>query len=682
MASETFAQPLPPMDSEFRRVVITVGTGIGGIVLFVAGAILAVWSYAVAGFNLSDWKFWVGYPAMIASLGWFAWLMQWNRDLDHVSPAIRRTLYGYNIFLGTVFLGAILVLVNVFVAQYGYLFGIKGTYDWTSQGVFTLSPVTKQQIESLQKPVKFTALYQRGTRYQIQLEQLFQLYAQVSKQVSFEFIDPFEDRIVTDDLFKKYPGAQTREPTVIVTYGEGNPPPHKVIKNSDINKVDLKEIDIMAQRGGGDTAFHGENAITSAIRSLIEDKKTNIYFTTGHGEKDLSISDTRELDGIGLLKQRFTELNIKAEPLNLLKGEVPSDANVLVIAGPKRALHPDELAKVRDFMERRDATNEHTSRLIVLLDAPPELRRGEPHDTGLGEFLAAYQVAVKDNVVYDRASAIRRIDQIVVAIGSDTAMHPIVEPLKNDVVVMFQAREIAPIPSATPPGAPPQPNKMEASKLFSTSESPLSWGESEYGEAPSPSGPKDSPGPVCVAVAVSEQEQAAPSPHSFGGPPPPSKSSPRLVVFGDATFISNPLLAQFTQNEDLFLNAVNWLGGRVTDIGIQPRVKKYLRLSLDSAGYYTMILEPMFHVLAIAGFMAGLVWVVRTERFQLLWLPISGSVVAILVYALLLRLFAGAMTTPLKISIMRMALTCVILWTVGFAFQLLQPRRSSRAAQA
>src|SRR5262245_53234768 len=122
-------RPVPgPQDQ--LRVPITIAAGILGCAAYLAGAILAIWSYVVGGFDAKDWKFWVGYGLLAAGIGIFVWLLQWNKDTERMDPAIRRTLYGYNIFLGTMFLGAILILGNILVTQYGSLFGLKSSYDW------------------------------------------------------------------------------------------------------------------------------------------------------------------------------------------------------------------------------------------------------------------------------------------------------------------------------------------------------------------------------------------------------------------------------------------------------------------------------------------------------------------------------------------------------------------------
>jgi hypothetical protein len=153
-------------------------------------------------------------------------------------------------------------------------------------------------------------------------------------------------------------------------------------------------------------------------------------------------------------------------------------------------------------------------------------------------------------------------------------------------------------------------------------------------------------------------------------------------VIGDATFAANNIVAQKPENEDLFLNAVNWLGGRVADIGIQPKVKKYSRLDLDNAGYYMIIFEPFFHLVAIAGFVAGLVWVIRSDRFQLLWLPILGTLIWLALYAALAIFVIGPPTTEAtKTTVMRVFLTCVLLWSIGVTFWLMRSR-AMRTAEA
>ena len=692
MTEETKASDKPAASESFadaHRVAITVGCGIFGGPMFLIGVILAVGSYVINGFELSDWRFWCGYGGQIVGIGLFVLLLQWNKELDRLDPAIRRTLYGYNIFLGTMFLAAILIIGNILVTQYGNLVGLKASYDWTSQAVFTLQGVSVQQAKALARPLKIYALYQRFTMRASQLEQLFSLYGAANKDITWDFIDLNEDRLRLEDFFKQYPDAliagpgRVLEPSIVLVYGEGESAPHKVVKDSDIFKVDAKEFDPFSGQVGGDRSFYGENAVTSAIRALLEDKKTAVYFTTGHGELDPGDTERRSPEGIGSLKQRLTDLSIKAEPLNLIKSEVPADANILLIAGPKSGFESSEIQKIRDFMDRKDKENNRTGRLLVLFDSPKEIARGAPHDSDLGELLASYQVDVKENLVYDFESAIERPDQIVVQIDPDFSSHQITNPLKNRRVVMIRAREIAPISSPHPPGMPgAPPERFQVAKLFSTTASERSWAQANYGGRPNPDDPQNTRGPVCLGVAVSEGGSPPPQASPFSRQPPPSKSTPVAVVFGDATLASNNIVAQVPDYENLFLNAVNWLGGRIADIGIQPRVKKYARLDLTDPNKWTLILEPFFHLVAIAGFIAGLIWVVRADRFQLLWVPVLGTLFWLALYFLFAILFIGPPTSDAtKMTLLRVFLTCVVLWGIGVTFWISRSR-PARAAEA
>lgn len=688
---ETDPSTLSASAIEERRVSITVGAGIVGVLVYIVGFGLAIWGYAVSGFEIKDLRIWLGGIQMFAGLAVFGWLLYWNRDLDRVSPAIRRTLYGYNIFLSIKFLAAILVLVNIFVTQYGNLIGIKPSYDWTSEGSFTLSSVSVQHVKEITKPMKVIALYPLQAQFRSQIEQLLQLYSQANRDFTFEFMDPNEDKIKAEEIMKKYPESMTREPSLIVTYGTGEDPTHKVIKLSDLVKAKADMDPFGRGSGAVESEFHGENAITSTIRMLVDDKKTNIYFTNGHGELELTNSDARgegAEQGIGLLSQRLTDVGLKPEPLDLLKSEVPSDATLLVIAGPKTTFHPSEVQKIRDFMDRRDSSNARTARLFAMFDSAKLMNPKAPHDAGLGELLATYKVAVKDNLVYDTGSAIGEARQIMVHLDSEKPVHQIVAPFKNKRALMIIAREIAPISDAPPgmPGMPPG-GKYQATKLFSSSESPRSWAQADYstGTRPSPTAEGNTPGPVCLGVAVTESEGPPPMPPHMGAPPPPQKSTPVAVVIGDAMFASNAVVSSpyADYNEDLFLNVVNWLGGRIADIGIQPRVKKTTPLDLDNAGYFIVIFEPFFHLVAIAGFAAGLVWVVRADRFQLLWLPISGTMVLMLIWAIVARVFIGPFGgEATRITLMRFMMTCLLLWAVGisFWFSKMRPARSAEAA--
>ncbi|MBI3467195.1 MAG: hypothetical protein HY000_29635, partial [Planctomycetes bacterium] len=85
--------------------------------------------------------------------------------------------------------------------------------------------------------------------------------------------------------------------------------------------------------------------------------------------------------------------------------------------------------------------------------------------------------------------------------------------------------------------------------------------------------------------------------------------------------------------------------------------------------------EPFFHLLAIAGFLAGLVWVVRSDRYQVLWLPVGGTLVLLAIYSGLAAWLIGSLTGGAgRVTVMRLLLTCCILWSIGLSFWLARMR--------
>ena len=107
-------------------------------------------------------------------------------------------------------------------------------------------------------------------------------------------------------------------------------------------------------------AFKGEQQITSAIVALVEGKASKVYFTEGHGEH--SVHDSNTPQGYGQLGDMVKNENVEVTTLNLAqKGEVPADADAVVIAGPAISFSPLEA----DALDKYLLNN---GKLLVLLD--------------------------------------------------------------------------------------------------------------------------------------------------------------------------------------------------------------------------------------------------------------------------------------------------------------------------
>ncbi len=102
--------------------------------------------------------------------------------------------------------------------------------------------------------------------------------------------------------------------------------------------------------------FKGEEAITSALQGLLEEKQKKLYIIGGHGEPDLNA----EADRFKRIVQRE---NILDAPLNLgTVDTIPADATGVMIFGPRIDYSEREIQLLDEFWTHRKG------RLFVLLN--------------------------------------------------------------------------------------------------------------------------------------------------------------------------------------------------------------------------------------------------------------------------------------------------------------------------
>ena len=100
-----------------------------------------------------------------------------------------------------------------------------------------------------------------------------------------------------------------------------------------------------------------DGKIQQALLKLTREERV-IYLTTGHGERDWDPSEQDEqADRAGLrqLKSLLENLNYRVERLGLTQGlgsEIPRDASMVFVVGPREAFLPAELASLRAYLER------------------------------------------------------------------------------------------------------------------------------------------------------------------------------------------------------------------------------------------------------------------------------------------------------------------------------------------
>lgn len=448
--------------------------------------------------------------------------------------------------------GAIVLGVLGGLAAANY-FASKSTEEWdlTSNRAFTLEEQSVKLAAGLTKPVKVVAFYRPADSMRGATEQLVNLYRRHTDKIELEFISP--DRATQAELGKYKMSAQS---------------PRIVVMSEDERQVKISQPD--------------EESFTNALLQIADRPQRKVYFLLGHGEAELD--DEQSDSGFRQAVQGLVDDGYLVERLSLIDREnVPSDASVVVVAGPKSPLFPNEVESLSVYLKRG-------GRVGLFLDP------GTDH--GLDELLRPHGVSVGDDLVVDPSPSARMLNMGPDAIIIQTfEQHPIMEPLirKPKAVLFYSARSVSPRVGIA---------RIDIATLVRSGES--SWGELGYqelgGEFQLDEG--DLPGPVPLAVAVSKKTATAAQKIS---------DEARLVVFGDSSFASNRFLT-IGGNRDLFLNTLSWLAGEEERIVLRPQEKRTSRLPLTERQQYGIV---FFSVNLLPLLIVGIgfsVWAVRRRK--------------------------------------------------------------------
>jgi ABC-type uncharacterized transport system involved in gliding motility auxiliary subunit len=440
-------------------------------------------------------------------------LSQW-RDIG-------RSFSDRNVRYGSFALGGVLAFLGILVAI-NYISNRQNKrWDLTSGGQFSMSDQTKKIVSELNSPVVIRIFHgemEGSSRYRDLLEE----YQYLSKQISVEYIEADRDPIAA----QKY--EITAVPTVLIEAGG---------RTERTNQAD-------------------EQGVTNTLKKALEGKAKKVYFLRGHGEKDTAGQDGRGYSGIA---QALQTDNFEVAPLALAQeAKMPDDATVVVIAGPKSDLLPQEMTAIKSYLARG-------GKLMLMID-PPDPDTLNTSLTSLIELARSWGADVGTTIVIDEQS----YNNLVVPVVVNYPRHPVTDRFNGVMTAYPLARSVIPVEGGS--------EGKFAQKLLETS--PRSWAETDLKmlfetKKPAPNPDKgDKAGPVAIATATSAPATEAPAapPANAGSPPAAEAPKPetRVIVIGDSDFASNSIIS-FQGNKDLYLNMVNWLAQQENLIAIRAK---------------------------------------------------------------------------------------------------------------
>ncbi len=430
----------------------------------------------------------------------------------------KKTQTAINAFLSSFIIIALLGVIAYLTNRYSY------SVDLTRGKKYSLSKQSVAILKKIKDPIMIYAFYKKDDPELDNLKELLENYRRANSNIRVEILDPYRNLKVV----KTYN---------ITQYGT------IYIKNLR-TKLDIRVVE------------PSEEKITNAILNITRKNKRVVYFIVGHGE--LSLDNESKGDGVGIAKRELSGMGYDVRKLSLIeKGKVPSDADIVVIAGPKSPYMDAEKKAISEYLDNGGS-------LIVMMD--PDSK------AGIENLLKEYGIEFDNDVIIDPASRILTEDYFLFPYGASYEYEPITKGFKS-FTFFYYARSLKDTSAV---------KYCDVNSIVKTN--PKAWGETGElkGEVKYDKG--DVKGPLSIAV-ISECELAKKL-NKKG-----IKKKARVIAVGDSDFISNKFY-RMLGNGILFQKMIFFLAKDKELISIPE--KKKIKTYLDISPFELRFIEVLF----------------------------------------------------------------------------------------
>ncbi|PWU17362.1 MAG: gliding motility ABC transporter [Bdellovibrio sp.] len=507
------------------------------ILLFLSG--ISLGSFGIVRVILGTWVpfLWI----MLAFFVVFAAAGFWvDRKFFGEFFAMKTTKQGMS--MGTM----ILLVFTLMVAVNVLGFRRYVTWDFSMNKINSLSDQSVQLLKGLKDDLKVIYFYKEGTEGVEQNRHMFielmRKYQDQSPKVKLEFVEVNQNPALTE----KYNIKKGTQSVILEYQGRTNL----------IEKIDEQEI-------------------TSALVKATREKDKMVYTLTGHQEMPLE----RQQDGSGIsfLKDVLEGNRYQVKPFQFSEsGQVPKDADVLLILGPQQPFLEVEIKALENFL--RGGGN-------VFIALRPHAQHG------LDGFLKNLGIKLSNNVavtVMEIPGIGRAMDPKFTRASSFSSSHSVTKPFGKDEFVVFRLPQPLEREGATPPNgyiledlAKSGPNSMA---FTSTSF------DNEAGH-----------GPFTFVEAVKGKFPAA------DGKTPPDAKEFNLILAGDSNFLNDATFYQYL-NRDLFLNSLSFLAKDETLISVTPKEVARTQIEMTPAGLWSFVIFVMIPIPFLLYALGGALW--------------------------------------------------------------------------
>lgn len=539
-----------------------------GIMLITAGLVVGVlngWTGTAVGLLVA------GAIAIVGAIASGSYKGFWQQ---------RSTMAGTNAIASVLSVIVILALINFLGTSYNW------RVDLTEGQLLSLSPASQEVVENLEDPVElllFASLPNPAEK------NLLEDYRRYNSDFTYRYVDP------------------TAEPQLASQFN---------LQTGTEAFLQSGDKTIAVQRPSPDQPVE-ERTLTNKLAQLNQDQSAVAYFLQGHDEYGILGAEPGYFEAA----TRLQEQNYTVAPLNLAEtNTVPTDADVLVIAGPREALFESEVEAIADYLDAGGS-------VFVLVDPQAE--------TGIEPLLEPWGVVPEEAIVIDTSGGGQLVGlgpaaplvtdygshPITNAFGNGRSFYPVTRPLRieevdgveaSPLLLTAQNSQVQPILegeelTVDPNQEPQGPFVIGAAftrPVESASEEDASLEETEeLIESEGDDSEEDN------SEAASEDPELPDLPTE--APATDGAAEGRLVVIGNSSFATDGLFSQ-QLNGDVFLNSVNWLS-KIDNptLSIQPKeiTNRRFEMTVQQQIFLTLMALVVFPLAGLIG--AGVLWARR-----------------------------------------------------------------------
>ena len=467
---------------------------------------------------------------------------------------------------------AVILLLNVAVNALDRSLGLS--IDLTEEQMYNLSDNAKEVIKAVDEPTK---LYYVQTPYTVdeRIKHFLSQYTLVNPKITVEVIDPAADNLFVSQFDTYETGINSG--SIIVSTED-----HSHFRVLDINN-DLTETDATYNQ----QYFIGEEVLTRAIKYLTDEASYNVYFVTGHGERDIDNSV------VARLANRLSQDNYNVAPMKLSSSSNLKPNDVLIMLGPTQDITDEEREILKAFLENEgrlmlsvqpmEGRLENLYSLMEYFNLEIHSNRVVETDPDMYYLTNQYAPKVgnikdvsKESIAYDTGLG------IPIAIFPNTCTVGYTDLGERDRSfneVLFSG-----------------PDSIAKSDISSTST------EYESGDQ------RDKSNGLLVSVYMKDIKHLEAAPIGQ----PTEVDNTRILLIGSTDFITTEEYQRLSYNKNFFVNGVHLLVGRDEDIGTSYVTMADTTLPITSVSQLHTINIVVIVVLPLIITAAGLaVWLRR-----------------------------------------------------------------------